>query len=537
VSETPVTRRSFLAGTAAMGLGVALAACSDDDAGPATAAGSLPPVPDLPDDPFRLGVASGDPLPDGVVLWTRLLPAAGAASLPTDVPVRWAVTTDAELTDVVADGVAVATAPLGHSVHVDARGLDPATTYHYAFSVGQWASPVGRTRTAPDRGADVDAVRLGVTSCQAWQSGWFTPYRDMAATDLDAVVFLGDFIYELEASVAVRPHGLAIPVTLDEFRGFYELNCSDPDLRAARLAHPWIVTWDDHEVEDNYAALQPGALGAEAAAEIPGGFAAKRAAAYQAWWEHQPVRGGPPVDGNLEVHRALRFGDLVTVAVVDTRQYRTPQPTGDGAGNLPRLFGGGPQLPGAFDPAAQMLGEEQEAWLAAVLGDSEARWNLVAEQSVIAPVNRRPDTEGGYSMDSWDGYVVPRQRLIDTIVDEEVTNPVFLGGDIHTSAVLDVHRDPTDPSTPVVASELIAPSLSAVELLQPEAVQGARSNPHIKLYDIERRGWLRLELTPDEATARFRYTDTTVVDAPTTDGTAWRIADGAPGAVAIDGPT
>lgn len=541
-------RRRFLLGLAAAGLTPGLlGACAGDEMsddrsgdgdGPSptdTTTSSAPdlPVPDLTTTPFTLGIASGDPLPDAVMLWTRLaIDDDDAAPLPDEVPVVWVVAHDQDLSDVVTGGTAVAEARWGHSVHIDATDLDAATPYHYGFSVGDHRSPVGRTRTAPTATSSPGAVRLGVTSCQAYQSGWFTPYRDLAAADLDAVLFLGDFIYELESSVEARPHGMEVPTDLAGYRAFYALNCRDTDLQSARAAHPWIVTWDDHEVEDNYAALAPGALGAEAATRLADGFAGKRAAAYQAWWEHQPVRSAPPRgDRGIEIHRAFTFGDLVDLTVLDTRQYRTAQPSGEGLGNLPRAFGGGPQLDGAFDPDAQMLGEEQEDWLFDRLRSTTARWNLIAQQSVIAEVNRRPDDpDGGFSMDAWDGYVVPRQRLLDVVADDAVSNPVFLGGDIHTSAVLDVHRDPTDAATPVVATELIAPSLSAIELLSPEARAGAQANPHIHLYDIEHRGWLLVEIGPDEVRASFRYTDTTAPDAEATDGTRWTITGGTPGA-------
>ena len=537
-----LSRRSFLAATASL---AALGACSADgdggggeQAGGGAAAGSGTttsavdlPVPELDVDPFALGVASGDPLPDGIVLWTRLVGSEGPVATG-DVPVRWELAVDDGFADVVADGTAVAAAVDGHAVHVDVRDLAPATTYWYRFAVGDRTSATGRTRTAPATTASPAAVTFAVASCQAYQSGWYTAYRHLAAEDVDAVLFLGDYIYEYESSVEVRPHGLLAPSTLEEYRAFYELNRRDADLQAAHAAHPWIVTWDDHEVEDNYAALVPGELGRLRAEDAPGGFPAIRAAAYQAWWEHMPVRmERPDPERGTTVHRDLTFGDLVSLAVLDTRQHRTEQPKGEGAGAIPRAFGGGPQLPGAFDPEATMLGDEQEAWLAEVLTSSEARWNVIAQQSVLAEVDRSPgDPSGGFSMDSWDGYVVPRQRLLDLIAEQGVQDVVSLGGDIHTSAVTDLHLDPKDPTSPLVGTELIAPSISALEKLLPEFVAGALANEHIHLYDTEHRGYLVVAFTEDEVDARFTYTDATVPDAPATPGTRWRIPAGTPGA-------
>ena len=538
MASTPITRRGFLVGAAAVAVG---ASCSSGDDGAApgatdattastTAAPGLP-VPELADDPFGLGVASGDPLPDGIIVWTRLVAVDGPLD-EGDVPVRWELAADEGFAQVVASGTAVAAAADGHAVHEDVRGLEPATTYWYRFTVGDHTSPTGRTRTAPAADASPDEVVLGVASCQAYQSGYYTAYRYLADEDVDAVVFLGDYIYEYESSVEVRPHGRLAPATLEEYRALYELNKRDPDLQAAHAAHPWIVTWDDHEVEDNYAADVPGELGRLRAEDTPGGFLAIRAAAYQAFWEHLPIRAErPDPDGGTVIYRDLAFGDLVDVAVLDTRQHRTEQPKGDGAGAVPRAFGGGPQLEGAFDPDATMLGEAQEAWLGELLDTSDATWTVLAQQSVMAEVDRSPgDPTGGFSMDSWDGYVVPRQRLIDQVIAAEVDNLVSLGGDIHTSAVTDLHRDPTDPSSEVIGTELIGPSLSALEKLQPEFVAGALANDHIHLYDIDQRGYLTVTFTPDEAVARFTYTDATVPDAPATEGTAWRVVAGTPGA-------
>lgn len=537
---TGIRRRGFLAGTVAAGVAACTSDADEPDRGSTTSVASTSstnlPVPKLPGDPFTLGVASGDPLPDAVVLWTRLLPSEGVVP-DQPVPVRWELATNESFHDLVASGVVTTDAGLANSVHADATDLQPDTRYWYRFIVGDWTSPVGRTRTAPAAGGSPELVRIGVANCQAWQSGYYSAHRHLAEEeDIAAVVFLGDYIYELESSIAARPHGMDPPTTLEGYRRLYELNNTDPDLRASLAAHPWIVTWDDHEVEDNYADGYQGLVG-RSMGQSPEAFHAKRAAAYQAWWEHMPVRTGPPADGALRIHRGFAFGDLVDMAVVDTRQYRTPQPEGPGAG--PRPLGGGPQPPRAFAEDAQMLGDEQEAWLLDRLRSSEARWTVLAQQSVMAEMNRRPDLPGGaFSLDSWDGYVAARQRLMDVVSGADGAAPVrdfvSLGGDIHTSAVTDLHADPTDPATAVVGTEFVGPSVSALELLDPVAVAGARSQPHVRLYDIERRGYLLVDFTPGAATATYRWVDDALrPDSSISTGTVWRVEAGRPGAVEV----
>jgi alkaline phosphatase D len=526
--STRPSRRAFLGGLVAAG---ALAACSDDGSStPATTTPTtepLPPVPDLAESPFGLGVASGDPLADSVVLWTRLLVPPGTGS----VPVNWEVRTD-EDGDVVASGVFVTEPGHAHAVHVDVTGLEPATTYWYRFDVRDHTSPSGRTRTAPAAGTDVGSVRLALANCQAFQTGYYAAYRHMSEEDLDVVLFVGDYIYELEASMDARPHGMAPPHTLDEYRRFYEMNKADTDLQAAHAAFPWIVTWDDHEVEDNYADLEPGAIGLALDPDARDTFPERRANAYQAWWEHMPVRLPPPDEGNLRIYRSFDYGNLARLAVLDNRQYRTPLPEGEGAGNLPRGAGGGPQLPQAFDEDATYLGLEQEDWLEDVLTGSSATWNVLVQQTVMAEFDRVPDDPSrGFSMDSWDGYVAPRNRLLGLIDAEGIDNVVSLGGDIHSSLVTDLKLDYGEPGRPVVASELIGPSITALELLPEGYVETARTNPHVHYYDTQRKGYLRCEITPSEVRADYRYISSHIdPDASVETGSSWTIEAGRPGA-------
>jgi alkaline phosphatase D len=441
------------------------------------------------------------------------------------VPVRWELARDVGFADVVADGVAVAEGTHHHSVHVDVGGLDPATEFHYRFRVGGFTSPVGRTRTLPEPGANFDELRFVVANCQAYQTGFYTAYDHLAREDLDLVFFVGDYIYELENSVAARPHGLDPMQTLPEYRAIYTLTHADPSLQAAHAAHPWVLTWDDHEVEDNYADLEPGRIGLTLDPGARETFPEKRAAAYQAWWENVPVRPGPPLDGQLKIHREVVAGDLATFAVVDDRQYRDPIPAGAEDGALPRPFGGGPQVPEVFDPDRTILGEEQEAWLLDVLGGSTTPWNVLVQQSIVAEIDRRPDLDdAGYALDAWDGYVASRDRLLGFVADEEVPGFVSVGGDIHTGAVTDLRADYKDPGSPLVGAEFVAPSITSTELIQPEALAGSRANPHVHYYEPDRRGYLLCSVTRDRFDAQFRYVTTTAEpSADIEDGPRWRV--------------
>jgi len=551
----PLSRRGFLVASA----GLVAAACGTDGAGEApstsTAAPSststptttpttttptttapTPPTPTVPTpeftlDPFPYRTASGDPRHDSVVIWTRVAPEPLARDGGVDVsevPVFWqlgALGDDA----VLQDGVFVTTEDHGHSVHVDVTGLDPSTDYWYRFSIGPHLTE-GQTRTAPTPGARTERLSFAVANCNAYKSGYFTAYANMVDEELDAVLFVGDYIYELEGG-NTRDHGLELnPTTLDEYRAFYAVARLDPDLAACHQHHPWIVMWDDHEVEDNYAAWEPGGIGLQIDANARENFRARRIAAYQAWWEFMPVRTGPPVDGELALYRDFEFGDLAKLTVIDDRQYRSPIVQGKGDGDLPRPFGGGPQLEGTFDESRTMLGAEQEAWFEQSIVSS-ATWSLLVQQTIMAEVDRAPENpDKGFSMDAWDGYAAPRERLLGFVHEHEIENFVVVGGDIHTSAVADLHVSYREPDTPMVGTEFVAPSATSIELLLPEFVEGSRSNDHIHLYETEHRGYLRVDLTHDELTAHYRWVDTTAEPtSPIATASTWRIRSGTVG--------
>jgi alkaline phosphatase D len=524
MSDRRISRRTFLGGMAAAGVAVG-SGSRLLGAGVRRAGGT----PSLPADPFQLGVASGDPVPDAVVLWTRLAvdPMSPEPMPPVEVPVRWEIATDERFRKVVRSGRRTTGPDLGHSVHVDARGLDPARDYWYRFRVGDFESATGRTRTAPAAGRRLDRLAFAVTSCQSYQAGYYTAYEQLSRDDVAFVVFLGDYIYELPGG-SVRNHNLPPSETLDDFRRHYAAHHADAQLQAAHAAAPWIVTWDDHEVEDNYAGLQPGALGIARNPDAVSKFPAKRAAAYQAWWENMPVRAKRPrADGSMRIYRSFRFGDLITLPVVDDRQYRTPLPI-----TVVQGPGGGPQAPAALDPQATILGKEQERWLTRTLDRSDARWNVLAQQTQMAAVDQTPEDESnGYSADTWDGYVAARNRLLGDVAKARVRNFVTLGGDTHTSSVDDLLSDYQKEGSPAVGTEFVAPPATSLENLPAEFVEGALRNPHIHLYDINSKGYLRCEATRSQLRADYRYVTTTQQpQAEPMAGTSWVVESGKPGA-------
>ncbi len=455
-------------------------------------------------DPFTLGVASGDPLPDGVVLWTRLAPEplapGGQGGMPDrDVAVRWEVAADEAFAAVVAGGEVQASPDAAHSVHVDVRGLEPGRPYWYRFGAAGFESPAARTRTAPAAGAPVERLRLAVASCQNWQSGFYTAHAAIATDEPDLVAHLGDYIYEGGVVTgAVRPHDGPEAADLAGYRNRYALYKGDADLQAAHRVAPWIVTWDDHEVENNYAGTSP-----EAGHDTEG-FLRRRAAAYRAWWEHQPVRLPPPSGPDLVIHRRLGWGALAELFVLDTRQYRSLQPCNrDDDLGLP--------CPGVDEPAGTLLGSEQEAWLLAGLADTAATWTVLAQQVVMTPLLL---PLGFRNLDQWDGYPAARQRLVDGLAEAGVPNAVVLTGDIHASGVGLLHRAPTDPSSPVVAVELVAPGIASAfpEGFASLAEATLAGNALVPYVEVRRRGYVRCDVTPTAWRADVRLVDR--VDVP-----------------------
>ncbi len=534
-----LTRRRILgsagAGTAALGLFAA-----------GFSNGTAWASPRFAGDPFRLGVASGDPAPDGVVLWTRLAPdplaVDGRGGMPERrVAVQWQVADDERFRNVVRQGTVHAVPELGHSVHVEVEGLAPGRGYFYRFRSGGEISPTGRTRTAPaphDQG-DGAEVSFAFASCQCWYEGFYTAYRHMARESLDFVVHLGDYQYEYGVGATAGVRGMELDAsflretyTLSEYRNRHALTKLDADLQAAHQAFPWILTWDDHEVENNWAAD----IAAIDTDGFPDGdiasFRARKAVAFQAYYEHLPLRlPQKPNGATVRMYRRLPFGGVLDLHVLDSRSYRDDQVCGDGT------------KPGCdaerSDPSRTMLGAEQERWLLDGAARSGATWNVLANQTLIAQVDQDPDPAVLSSgLDMWDGYTAARDRLLTGLHQRGAANPVVLTGDIHRSVVADLKLDFDDESSPVVATEFAGTSISSGKDGAPMDQIGhdwltAGVNPHLKWHNSQ-RGYTVMRATRRELRADYRIVPyVTTPGAPVETAARFIVEPGRPGAQAV----
>ncbi|HET7607196.1 MAG TPA: alkaline phosphatase D family protein, partial [Gammaproteobacteria bacterium] len=396
------------------------------------------------DDPFTLGLASGYPEPTGVVLWTRLAPqplVPGGGMPAAPVAVDWEVGSDEALRSVVRRGTVQATPDSAHSVHVEVAGLTPARDYWYRFTSGGARSAVGRTRTAPASGTLPNRLTLAVACCQHFEQGHYAAYRAIAADAPDLVVHVGDYIYEGSGTKQVRAHDAPECYTLDDYRQRYAIYKSDPHLKAAHAAGPWMLTTDDHEVANNYAGEHSQLF------TPPEVFLRRRAAAYKAYYEHQPLpRVMAPSEGRMRLYTSRAFGELAALHMLDGRQYRSPQAC--------------PPLPlvacdELYGRERTMLGGEQEQWLRGALAASSARWNLLGQQTVLAHFDQSGSDPRAYWADAWNGYPAARERLVATLLERPVANPVVFSGDIHAFLVNDVHAQALDNDSPIVAAELV----------------------------------------------------------------------------------
>lgn len=478
--------------------------------------------PQFSADPFAAGIASGDPASDGVVLWTRLIPdpSREQAWQKENVTVEWRVATDEAFRKVVKRGKAVATPELGHSVHVEVRGLQPARHYWYQFRLAGAESPVGRTRTAPAQTNSSDKLRFAFASCQHYEYGYFTAYQHMVQEDLDLVVHLGDYIYEGGITTnRARQHNSKEIITLNDYRNRYALYRSDPALREAHRLFPWIVTWDDHEVDNNYAGDVPEDK------QTREQLLERRASAYQAYYEWMPLRrANLPRGSSMQLYRQVSYGPLANFFVVDTRQYRTDQPCGDGD-KAP--------CPAMFAPDATMFGAQQEAWLTSAMRRSQSRWNLLANQVMLAKIDRDGGAGEKYPMDQWSGYEAARVRFMDFLESSKVPNPVVLTGDVHTSWVCDLRADFRNTAKPIVATELVGTSITSggdgVDVT-PAAAAYLPDNPHVRFFNAK-RGYVRCDLTPARLQADFRTVEkVTVPGAPVQTKASFVVENGRPGA-------
>lgn len=545
-----LSRRRFLHSAVAAGALAAVTSGRAVDAALAQAMdASVPAGVHYDPAPFTLGVASGDPLPGSVILWTRLAPAPlqGGGMGEAEVEVDWVVGTDPRLRRVVRSGTALARPEMGHSVHVDVDGLEPGTVYFYSFAAMGQRSRVGRTRTAPAPGS-TDPLAFAFVSCQSFSTNHFAAYREVVRTLPDFVVHLGDYIYEGGGpdTSAAREHVGAQPFDLTTYRNRYGLYKGDANLKAAHAVAPFIVTWDDHEVDNNYRGIHPQDDNAEEGNATTESFLARRQAAYQAYYEHMPIRlpAGPPADGSFQIYRDLRFGDVLDLSIIDTRQYSDDHPN-------PEL----PSVGNAQDPDRTILGEAQRTWLLDRLSTREPAWSCIGNQVQIHPIlvpGALPDAvaglvaelgiplnaQPGLNGDSWDGYVADRNRLLDHIATEEIPDVVVITGDIHSHWVADLEADFGNPLSPAIATEFVGTSIASSGL--PEGSNAAvrallaPTNPHIRYVEGERRGLALVELSMDRWRTTYR-----VVDDPqdprsgATTLTEWEVQRGTAGAVQV----
>jgi alkaline phosphatase D len=487
--------------------------------------------------PFSLGVASGSPQPDSVVLWTRLMLPSRLETIDSPaVPVRWEVADDEGFHRVVASGEASALAQLGHSVHVEAGGLQPDRWYHYRFMAGEAVSPVGRTRTLPSPGAAVGRLRLSYASCQRWEHGHYAAWRHMLAEELDLVMFLGDYIYEYpNATAAIRSFPtLGWVQTLGEYRDRHALHRSDPHLQAMHAACPWLMTWDDHEVQNDYAGRQEGdgfPLGMNAVAD----FAARRAAAHQAYYEHMPLRAsefaralaGGANAGALRLHARYRFGQLADLHLLDTRQYRDPQvcsPRGRPAGMVR------PADCAAWnDPGRSLLGAAQERWLDESLAQAGRGWTVIGQQTLFGQRDNLAGPGQAYWNDGWDGYRAARTRITDSLQRHAVANPVLLGGDVHENWVGHVKADYDRSDSPAVGVEFCGTSITSRPTAPERLPARLAENPHFVFADAAHRGYGVVQFEPGQLTTSLRVLDdATRADAQVSTLAQFRVEAGRP---------
>ncbi|MEO8335020.1 MAG: alkaline phosphatase D family protein [bacterium] len=480
--------------------------------------------PRLVEDPFSLGVASGDPTPSGGVLWTRLAPRPlepeGGMSGQRSA-VTWEVADDDGFRTIVKQGRATAAPELSYSLHIDVDGLAPNRWYFYRFSVGGATSAVGRFRTAPAAGSVVP-LRFAVASCQHFEQGLFTAYEHMAREELDLVTHLGDYIYEYGADTTrVRAHSGLELRTVDDYRRRYAQYKSDAALQAAHARCPWLLTWDDHEVDNNYA----GSIG-ENGMESDEQMHTRRAAGYQAWWEHQPVRV-PRVKSwaDLNVTRSLDWGQLARFFMLDARQYRSDQACDDGNKVTP--------CGDWADPSRTMLGAAQEKWLTSGLGTSTARWQVLANPVMLAPFDSLDGPESRVSMDQWSGYPATRDRLLDAIATRAPNRTVVVTGDIHSSWVNELRTDFRRPERPPIAAEFVGTSISSggdgSETTAMATDVRRAENPHIR-WQQNRRGYMTCTVDENSFTATYRTLQfVSKPGAPIDTPTKWRVTRGKSG--------
>jgi alkaline phosphatase D len=480
--------------------------------------------------PFALGVASGYPRPDGFSLWTRLAPRplqprGGLAYevFREVIAVHWEVAESESFRKIVSKGVAYAEPEWAHSIHVDVFGLNPARRYFYRFKAGDAISAIGRTRTAPSAMAPVEQMRIALASCSHYEQGYFANYRAMAEDDCDLILHVGDYIYESSwGQDRVRSHVAPEPMTLEDYRIRHALYRTDVDLQNAHASCPWLLTWDDHEVDNDYA------KNLSEDNDVLALFKARRAAAYQAYYEHMPLpRAMVPMGSYMRIYNRVQYGALADFFVLDDRQYRSAHPcpsAGErGSNNVDEA------CTTRFDEGLTLLGAEQESWLAAKLAQSTCQWNMLVQQTLMVQKDSKVGAGLEVNTDGWDGYPAARARLIKQLSHK--SNPIVLGGDVHCHYVANVLED-KDPNGKIVASEFCGTSLTSQAWPNEKIQAELADNPHILLGNSAHRGYVRLDLNQKHASADLRIAaDVRQVDTKISTLASFIVESGKPGPV------
>ena len=458
--------------------------------------------------PFQLGVASGEPEPDGFVIWTRLAPEPfeiGYGMPAAPVEVEWQVASDERMEMVVAQGTAIARPELGHSVHVEVAGLSPNRPYWYRFTAGRERSAIGRSKTTPALGQPTQNIRFAVAGCQNYEQGYYTAHRHLADEEPDFVFCYGDYIYEYrgnrfrnfrEGPVAmVREHFGQEIYSIDDYRRRYAQYKMDVDLQAAHAAAPWFVTWDDHEIDNNWAADQ------DQDGTPRHTFDLRRQMAMQAYYENMPLRASAlPIGPAMQLYRQARYGDLMDFNLLDTRQYRSNQPCDDEWGV---------ECADIYDQQATMLGAQQERWLFDRLGNTSARWQVLAQQVMMMDLDRTPGEVQTENLDSWGGYRFPRERVLGQIDELNLESVVVLTGDEHQNYAGELHLNGQQPGDRPLATEFVATSITSggdgeFQRASTNAIQA--ENECLKWHNSQ-RGYVMCDVDQDRWMTQFKTLD------------------------------
>jgi len=483
-------------------------------------------------DPFQLGVASGDPSPDGFVIWTRLAPEPfkiGYGMPMAPVAVDWEVGDSASFKTIVAKGTAIAPPELGHAIHVEVGGLQPGRDYWYRFTAGRDRSMVGRARTTPALGTVLDRVRFAVAGCQDYETGYYTAYRRLAEDNPDFVFCYGDYIYEGRGGRITANGGRPIEnirqhfgdeiYALDDYRRRYAQYKLDADLQVAHAAAPWFAVWDDHEIDNDWV----GEIDQDGT--DPKLFNLRRQAAVQAYYENMPLRASSfPVGTSLQIYRRAAYGQLLNLNLLDTRQFRTDQPCNDKQ----------TWCEGVNAPKAEVIGAAQEQWLIDGLTGAQATWNVLAQQVMLMDLDRDPGPGVVVNPDSWAGYRIPRGRLLSKIRDAKVGNVVVLTGDEHQNFAGDLFVDGGRREGAPIASEFVITSISSGGDGQDQRDDYARiqaANPILK-FNNNQRGYAICDVTPKAFVTEFKVLDAvTRKDGKLSTRAKWALEAGKPGIV------